>query len=188
MKRLINLSIIFSFSFLLIIFSLPISYTDSDKTSSDFPIECLKKEENIVNETILEILQIETYPTIAIVNQPVFINITVKNNGQFSMAEIKNVKAEANLNISDKELYLEGSISDLAPGEIQIASFNLTFLEAGYANVTFTFSAENIQDTSTILQIQVKDDNTSTLKQLIFPIIGSIFLIAILTKPNKVKF
>ncbi len=105
------------------------------------------------------------------------------------MVEIKDVKVEANVNVSSGEIYLEGSISDLAPGEIQIISFNLTFLETGNATVTFTFSAGNIQDTSTVLQIQIKEnDNTSTLKQMVVPIIIYIFLIVIFTKPKRVKF
>ncbi|MHA1200541.1 MAG: hypothetical protein ACTSQF_14570 [Candidatus Heimdallarchaeaceae archaeon] len=179
MKNRRTLSLNLTFIFCITVLFLHSSFDSVAKTPIDSPVGIIVKEKDIVNETILEILQVEIYPPIAIVNQLVCVNITIKNNGQFTMAELENLKVETTMNVSKGELYLEGSLSGLAPGEMQVARINLTFLQIGFANVTFTFSADNIQDTSTTIQIQVIDENNTTT--LFFEYIPILFCIVLLS-------
>ncbi|MCE7742662.1 MAG: hypothetical protein GOP50_09400 [Candidatus Heimdallarchaeota archaeon] len=181
---------ILSFSFISLIILLTISIAPSvclADYSEEFENGLVLSENIIENETILEIIKIETYPSPAILNQPLFVNITVKNSGQFSMAEIKNVKIDANVKVSEGELYLEGSITDLAPGEIEIAKCNLTFLEIGLANVTFTLSADNIQSVSDTIQIEIVENTTTALLFEYTPILFCLVLMPTMFRKKRTK-
>ncbi len=178
-----------SFVFLMILLlSSSTSYTCSTELSEDSVHNFVIPTNEPLDETILEITKIETYPSPAILNQPLFVNITVKNSGQFTMAEIKNVKAEADVNISQDVLVLEGSITGLEPGQQQIARFNLTFLEIGVANVTFTISTDNTQAVSKSVLVEVIDDgNTATLSLRQISMILSLLPVFLILKFRKKK-
>ena len=140
---------------------------------------------NIVNETILEIIQVEVKPQIAIIHQPVFLNITVKNNGQFEMAKIENVKAETNISTGQKDIYLGGNLNDLKPGELGIVQINLTFIESGCSFVKITFSADNIQDTSTTVHIQIIEESTTIATNEFLIMFFWLAFIPILSRKSK---
>ena len=185
MKNLKRFFILFIISYLLLDLECPnLGFSNIQNSSQLF-------NNSPPENPMVEIIQIEIDPSPAYLSKILFVNLTIRNSGQFTWTEF-DLEGNSSVTVEQGELELEGTLSDLEPGEIMVVKTNFTLIHAGIGNITFTLYVNNLLSDSETIQIEIIDDRNTTVSSLdmafvILSIISIISIFSIRQQKRKEK-